>query len=355
MQICTLGMRGNFDKNLGQGVQIYNYQIWNNLKRIVRPPSNVEKVELGFGESPITRKISFTIAEMLYSFSKYDIIHMPSPVMFNPRTKGSTVTTLHELFLIEKDHPLASNAPSPSLNVQTLPSSFIDARIRMQIMESNYLLPNSTQTFLEAKKAGYPKDRMFMINHAIDDKFSRSSRKPRKHSRFTVGYLGSMHARKNVQFAIKAFKSFKAKSAKFNIWGKIRPEYKQLLQMAADDRRITFMGFAPEETKADIYLGFDVFLFPSLYEGFGVEILEAQALGIPVIVCKSGSIPKETRKYCFEAEDEDHMAQIIENIMENGYSRSRRDSAARYARSFNWEKCAAETMNAYREILKREG
>ena len=62
MQICILGMKGNFDKNLGQGVQIYNYQIWNNIKRIVRPPSNVEKVELGFGESPITRKISFTIA-----------------------------------------------------------------------------------------------------------------------------------------------------------------------------------------------------------------------------------------------------------------------------------------------------
>jgi alpha-1,3-rhamnosyl/mannosyltransferase len=123
--------------------------------------------------------------------------------------------------------------------------------------------------------------------------------------------------------------------------------------MASSDDRIKFRGFAPEEKKASIYSSFDVLLFPSLYEGFCSEIFEAQALGIPVVLYKKSKIPKETRKYCFEAEDEAHMAQIMDDLMKNGYSESRRKSAAEYARSFTWEKCARETLKAYREILKR--
>ncbi len=354
MNVCILGMKGNFDKNLGNGVQTYNYQIWNNLRRIIKHPDHIEKVELGYGSMPITRKTTFTIAQVFQDFSKYDIVHMPSPIMFNPRGKNSTATTLHELFLLEKDNPLLKREDSGP-TIQNPLDSFIGKSIRRQVMESDYLLPNSSQTFSEAASLGYPKDRMFTINHAIDDKFSKSNRKHSKHSRFTVGYLGAMHTRKNVQFAVKAFKSFKAKAARFDVWGKIRPEYGHLLQMASADLRIKFMGFAPEERKVDIYSSFDVFLFPSLYEGFGVEILEAQAMGIPVIICKEAKIPDEVRKYCFEAEDEAHMAQIIDDLKERGYDDRVRKKATEYARGFTWDKCAKETLNAYREIMKREG
>ena len=346
MNVCMLGMKGNFDKNLGQGVQTYNYQIWNNLKRIMKGPDRIEKAELGFGNSASARKITFTISEMLHSFSNFDLVHMPCPIMFNPRGKGTTVTTLHELVVLEEGHPLLKGGGQKQNPV----SSFIGRSINDQIMGSDYLLPNSTQTLSEAAKLGYPKDRMFMINHAIDDKFSTSSIKHSRHGIFTVGYLGAMHARKNVRFAIRAFKFFNDTSAKFDIWGTMKPEYAPLVRMASSDRRIKFRGFAPEEAKVEIYKSFDVFLFPSLYEGFCIEILEAQAAGLPVVIYKGGKIPREVRRYCFEAEDEMHMAQIISQIKDNGYKESTRKEAMAYARAFSWDRCARETLKAYRKM-----
>ena len=103
----------------------------------------------------------------------------------------------------------------------------------------------------------------------------------------------------------------------------------------------------------NIYDSFNVFVFPSLYEGFGLPILEAQSRGLPVIIYKYGKIPKEVRKYCFEAESPEHMAQIIENIKENGYNEKLRKKATEYARSFTWEKCARETLEVYKKVLEK--
>ena len=89
-----------------------------------------------------------------------------------------------------------------------------------------------------------------------------------------------------------------------------------------------------------------------MYEGLGYPILEAQSRGLPVIIYKYGKIPKEVRKYCFEAESSEHIAQIIENLKENGYNERLRKKATEYARSFTWEKCAKETLKAYKKVLE---
>ena len=99
-----------------------------------------------------------------------------------------------------------------------------------------------------------------------------------------------------------------------------------------------------------IIFSFNAFVFPSLHEGFGFPILEAQSRGLPVVIYKYGKIPKEVKKYCFEAEDDEHMAQIIENLKENGYNKRKKEKATEYARSFTWEKCAIETMKVYKEL-----
>ena len=101
-----------------------------------------------------------------------------------------------------------------------------------------------------------------------------------------------------------------------------------------------------------IYDSFDAFVFPSYYEGFGIPIIEAQSRGLPVIIYKYGKIPKEVRKYCFEAENSEHMAQIIEDLKENGYNEKLRKKATKYARTFTWEKCARETLEIYKKVLK---
>ena len=112
-----------------------------------------------------------------------------------------------------------------------------------------------------------------------------------------------------------------------------------------------FNGFAPESRLVQIYDSFDVFVFPSYYEGFGLPILEAQARDLPVIIYKKAKIPVEVRKYCFEAESQEHMAQIIEDLKENGYNEKLQMKATKYARSFTWEKTAKETLEVYKKLI----
>jgi glycosyltransferase involved in cell wall biosynthesis len=112
------------------------------------------------------------------------------------------------------------------------------------------------------------------------------------------------------------------------------------------------MGFAQESRMAQIYDRFDAFVFPSLHEGFGIPILEAQARGLPVIIYKYGKIPKEVRTYCLEAEDAEGAARIIRGLREHGYDEKLRKKATAYARSFRWSKTARATLEVYREVLR---
>jgi glycosyltransferase involved in cell wall biosynthesis len=170
------------------------------------------------------------------------------------------------------------------------------------------------------------------------------------HKEFRVGYIGSHNKRKNVGFAIKAANLIEDSNVRFEIWGS-GPESIYLKQLS-QNKNIVFKGFAPEELILDIYDSFDVFVFPSYYEGFGLEILKAQSRGLPVIIYKHAKIPKEVRKYCLEAESPEHMTQIIQHIKENGYNEREKKKTTEYARSFTWEKTARETLEVYNKILE---
>jgi glycosyltransferase involved in cell wall biosynthesis len=127
--------------------------------------------------------------------------------------------------------------------------------------------------------------------------------------------------------------------------------YKKLNNLGS----VKLMGFASEDKIVQIYDSFDAFVFPSLYEGFGLPILEAQARGLPVVIYKNGRISQEVRKYCFEAEDAAHMASIIDDLRENGYDDQRRKEAMEYARSFTWAKCADKTSKIYTKLSQNLG
>ena len=135
------------------------------------------------------------------------------------------------------------------------------------------------------------------------------------------------------------------------MFGKLGYNRDKIIEIAKGDKRIKFLGFAPEDKLVGIYNSFGTFVFPSYYEGFGIQIIEAQFRGLPVIIYKYGKIPKEVRKYCFEAESPEHMAHIIEGIKENGYNEKLRKKATEYARNFTWERCARETLIMYNDIV----
>lgn len=92
-------------------------------------------------------------------------------------------------------------------------------------------------------------------------------------------------------------------------------------------------------------------VFPSMYEGFGLPILEAQARGLPVIIYKKGGISKEIRKYCLGTRGEKYMAQLIASIEANGYDEGKRHLTEQYADGFDWAECTKKTLKIYNIVL----
>jgi len=360
MKVAFLGIEGSFNKDSGRGPYIHNFQLYEHLKRM-RANISIDKITikvpnfLGGGTSFTGNYLSFAISNLFRDFRKYDIIHnlfYYSPIIL--KSKAPLLTTVHDGREIIFDKRYKTDVifdKRYKTDVNGLIYKRMVKFVGTQNLNSDYLLVPSMQTKEELTNLGFSSSKIFITPHGIDRAFiSTRIRYKNQTKNLIVGYLGSFNPNKNVQFLIKAANKIDNNYIKFDIWG-AGPEFEHL-RKESKNKNILFRGFAPEDKKVEIYDSFDVFVFPSLYEGFGIPIIEAQARGLPVIIYKYGKIPKEVRRYCFEAESPEHMAQIIEQLKENGYKEKDRKKAMEYARSFTWEKTARETLKVYENALK---
>ena len=120
---------------------------------------------------------------------------------------------------------------------------------------------------------------------------------------------------------------------------------------------IRFLGFVPSTDLPDLYRGADVFVFPSLYEGFGMPVLEAMACGVPVACSDVSSIPEVVgdAAVLFQPTDPASIASALEGLL--GDDGRRADVAERgraRADGFHWSTAAAESIRVL-ETAAKEG
>jgi glycosyltransferase involved in cell wall biosynthesis len=119
----------------------------------------------------------------------------------------------------------------------------------------------------------------------------------------------------------------------------------RLLHLSGDDA-----------TLAATYKNASALVYPSLYEGFGLPIVEAMSLGCPVILSRSSSlleVGKEGGAFFDPLNGEELLAQLERILLQPEVSRDMRERGLRHAANFTWEKCARETAAFYREVLGR--
>ena len=117
---------------------------------------------------------------------------------------------------------------------------------------------------------------------------------------------------------------------------------------------VRYLGFVEREKLPDVYRQASVLLMPSLYEGFGMPLLEAMACGIPVIASRRGSIPEVAGEAAFYVDPEDpkDIARGVEKILND--STLRQDLITKgllRAKAFTWKRTAEETLMVYRKII----
>ncbi len=343
----------------GLGMTEYTYQLINHLKVI----DHTLKIDTIYALPEAKRN---NISGLVYAntlFKKkiaaipkkaYDVIHITdheigfaAKILKKSGNKAKVVTTIHDLSRLEKGlhRGLA----------QKIYNKLVSSSIKDAINYSDYILCNSSETYQAIKERFGQIRNMKIVLHGINDAFlTKSIPKKSRQSTFVTGYIGALMKHKNVIFMLQAAKILNDGHYKFQIYG-TGADANLLIRFkeANNLKNVEFLGFLKEEAKMRAYDSFHAFAFPSLYEGVGYPILEAQARGLPVIIYKYGKIPKEVRKYCFEAESPEHMAQIIMQLKENGYNEKLRKKATAYARSFTWEKTARETLEVYKKIVEK--
>ncbi len=119
---------------------------------------------------------------------------------------------------------------------------------------------------------------------------------------------------------------------------------------------IAFTGYVPFEDLPALYNLAEMFVFPSLHEGFGLPVVEAMACGVPVIAGRTSSLPEVAGGAVEHVDpiDEDALGEAMVRLAR---SREHRDHLAtlglRRARMFSWERAARETVDVYRQVARQ--
>ncbi|MGC9082856.1 MAG: glycosyltransferase family 4 protein, partial [Anaerolineae bacterium] len=129
--------------------------------------------------------------------------------------------------------------------------------------------------------------------------------------------------------------------------------FRRLRELGLEDR-VRFTGYVPDEDLPALYSAADLFAFPSLYEGFGLPVLEAMACGVPVVCSNTSSLPEVVGEagIMVEPHNVHALARAMGRVLTDEALRaSLRARGLERAQRFTWEEAAKRTVEVYRQVL----
>jgi len=182
-----------------------------------------------------------------------------------------------------------------------------------------------------------------------------------------VFYLGGLDARKNVPQLVRAFSHLYKRLGDPNLQllisgnpdklsGSLFPDPRPVGADLGMNGQIIYR-FVEDEDKAALYSGASVFVFPSLYEGFGLDPLEAMSCGAPVVCSNRTSLPEVVGEAALTL-DPDDLAALVDamySVLTSAeLSADLRARGFERAKLFSWRKTATETLAVYEEAVTRK-
>jgi len=172
-------------------------------------------------------------------------------------------------------------------------------------------------------------------------------------------YVGNIEPKKNILRLIEAFENLIRRSDiphSLVIAGKFAWKCKDVLQKISKNpnTRILFTGYIEQSDLPALYTLADLFVFPSLYEGFGIPPLEAMACGTPVIVSNAGALPETTMGNALITDplSVDSVASAMLNLIENTTLRNQLiEKGKHHVQQFKWDRAWSETANFYKLLV----
>jgi len=209
-----------------------------------------------------------------------------------------------------------------------------------------------------------PAERVSVIHHAADSIFSPPvSDEERRRVRDRYGlccpyvfYVGSHQERKNVPFLIRAFADAKLRDVQLAVGGD--PSHHgvpELVAALALTDQVKCLGEIPDRDLPALYAEAACFVYPSKYEGFGLQLCEAMAGGCPTLAADATSLPEVLGQggLTFPLDSVSPLVELIHRIIdEPSFAQALRLRAHERSRHFSWKKCAEETINVYQAAMQ---
>jgi glycosyltransferase involved in cell wall biosynthesis len=307
---------------------------------------------------PISRVAweQFKLPELLRK-KRLDVFHSPAnvlPEMLPGNCAG--VVTLHDLAFLRYPQVLTR---SKRMYHRTF--------TMRSLQHATMIIANSNSTRQDAiELANIPANRVQTVYPCIDERFSsvildEDIQTFRKVHGFTSGYLlylGTLEPRKNITTLIEAYARYRTtyrRGEKLVLAGGKGWLYDSIFERVQElglESEVIFPGFVPDAEQPLWYHAASAFVYPSLYEGFGIPVAEALACGVPVVTSNVSSLPEAGARLALTVDphDKEALAAAFYKVLTDDYIRERcRTQAAAVAKQFSARTMVEQTIAVYEQ------
>ncbi len=288
---------------------------------------------------------------------RIDVLHSPANVLPEMLPRGCAgVVTLHDLAFLRFPHVLTRSK-------RVYHRTFTMRSLR----HATLIIANSNSTKQDAVElAGIPVNRVRTVYPCIDERFSsvihneevQSFRQEHGLTGGYILYLGTLEPRKNINRLIEAYARLRTaygRSEKLVLAGGKGWLYDSIferVQRLGLESEVVFPGFVSDAEQLLWYDGASVFVYPSLYEGFGIPVAEALARGVPVVTSNISSLPEAgaTLALTVDPNDTEALAGAIFKALTDESVRERcRTLASSIAQRFSPQTMIEQTIAVYEQ------
>jgi glycosyltransferase involved in cell wall biosynthesis len=243
--------------------------------------------------------------------------------------------------------------------------AFTARRVNAIITVSEY----SKQDIMRTLKI--PDERIHVIGNAVDESYrpvTDTRLIDAVRERYGIGpkyilYFGGFDVRKNVDRVLQAYAALPASirneyqlviSGRLHLLGHpLYPDPRPRIRQLGLDDQVVVTGTIREQDKPPLYSAATVYVFPSLYEGFGIPVLEAMACGAAVVTSNRSALPEVAgdAAYYVDPYEVTAIRDAMQELLENGVLRDElRERALERARHFSWKRVAEQTLEVYKKL-----
>ncbi len=286
---------------------------------------------------------------------KLDLFHSPDFVL--PPVAGNipTLLTVHDLSFIHYPHVYEERLVN-----------YLNEVVPWSVQRATHILADSQATKDDLMQFyATPDDKVSVLYSGVSDDFQPVSsdkkllamrKKYHLGSKPFILTVGTVQPRKNYELLVRAFAQVDGDVTLAIAGGKGWLERGLSAEIAKHNlqKRVKLLGFVDDADLPALYSAATLFVMPSLYEGFGIPILEAMACGVPVISSDSSSLPEVVANagVLLPPDDEAAWTETINELLHDSARRAKMvGMGAIRAHQFTWQRAATQLQSIYRNLL----